>query len=337
MDSSLKDKQRYFETLIRMGHGPLALRKWEYCFFDRDAARLRAFCGLLISEGFNYGSVKRDCGASDVPGWVVSVSEVAQHTPETLSQRIGELNELVSQNRIELFCEYGQKKPPTRSKKAGNWVSLWDAKLNNEQVKAQEAVALVAPEALTFFGRPAGNKAGFSGWIPFLNFAVKGSGLVLTELRPGPVKDGLRVSLEAGDYYAQVRGFTRGVERRCARLRVARYGCLPEKRGQVLGNVSTDMATLGFYDPKAFSALLRAGSEEFFEWGERVLDPNAPTCGVLVYDLKKSAILPYVQSGFGDGTFPVFELLNDGQRVGFEVEFISDASVETRQPQTVLD
>jgi hypothetical protein len=40
----------------------------------------------------------------------------------------------------------------------------------------------------------------------------------------------------------------------------------------------------------------------------------------------KGSKAPYVSSGFGDGTFPVFELCSNGSRVGFEIEFIPTAS-----------
>jgi hypothetical protein len=85
---------------------------------------------------------------------------------------------------------------------------------------------------------------------------------------------------------------------------------------------------MGFYDPKCFQSLRKQGAEEFFEWGESAFDSSKASHGVLVHDLKKSAILPYVSSGFGDGTYPVYELTQQHRRVGFEVEFISESTAK---------
>jgi hypothetical protein len=44
--------------------------------------------------------------------------------------------------------------------------------------------------------------------------------------------------------------------------------------------------------------------------------------GVIQLGSDKRAIMPLATSGFGDGRYPIHELLLDGKRVGVEVVFI---------------
>ena len=54
-------------------------------------------------------------------------------------------------------------------------------------------------------------------------------------------------------------------------------------------------------------------------------------CGILIVGIVAMAPfssgavpvpMPFVQSGFGDGAFPIYEILRDSARVGAEVVFI---------------
>ena len=323
--------QKWFSLLTRLGKDPNSLARWDYEFFDADVSKLRGLCARLDSEGYAFKGLKRDGGSiSTHPGWVLTVDEVATHSPETMLAAINKIEALVDESGIELLCGHGMNPPPKRARLKKPWEPLWDAALAKlEAKKAAASAAFITKELDEFFARANGGMGVFTPWLPFLPMPVKGNGLFLTDMRPGPTEDGLKVELEPGNYRVEVQGFVRESDRRCARFRVYLEGSKPEL-GQQLGTVATDLATMGFYDPKCFQSLRKQGSEEFFAWGESAFDASKSSHGVLVHDLKRSAILPYVTSGFGDGTYPVYELTQQNRRVGFEVEFISESAAKER-------
>jgi hypothetical protein len=323
--------QKWFALLVSLGKDPTSLARWEYEFFEPDADKLRVFCGRLDADGYAFRGLRKDGGSiSTHPGWVLKVDEVTTHSPATMLTTINKLEALANESSIELLCGYAMHSAPKRDRVKKAWEPLWEsavAKLEAKQAAA--SAAFVTKELDEFFARATGSAGAFTSWLPFLQMHVKGSGLFLTDMRPGPTDDGLKVALEAGDYRVEVQGFVRGSDRRCARLRAYLESTEPEL-GQQLGTVSTDLATMGFYDPKCFQSLRKQGSQEFFEWGESAFDSSKSSHGVLVHDLTRSAILPYVSSGFGDGTYPVYELIQRNRRVGFEVEFIAESAAKGR-------
>jgi len=331
MPENLKSMQKWFGLLTGLGKDPNSLASWDYEFFDPDPNKLRDLCGKLDANGYTFKKLRRDGGSISVhPGWVLTVEEVATHTPRSMVVVIDKFESLTKESGIELLCGYEMNRPPKRAKVRKPWGPLWDAAIAKLAAKqTQIAAAFPTCELDEFFKRATGGTGLFTSWLPFLSMPVNGSSVFLTDMRHGPTDDGLKVELEPGQYRVEFRGFVRGADRRCARLRAYREGSKPEL-GKSIGTVSTDLATLGFYDPKSFQPLKRRGSEQFFEWGESAFDTSKSSHGVLIHNLKKSAILPYVTSGFGDGTYPVFELTQQKRRIGFEVEFISEAAARQR-------
>lgn len=131
------------------------------------------------------------------------------------------------------------------------------------------------------------------------------------------------VRLEPGDYEVWVQEFVyeddHEFENRHALLRVLKPGTNPQ-RGEKIDNSWADTGTQGVCD---FEQMLKlqeeVGEDDYIDafeeaWSEEfILQPKADT----------AALLFVVHSGFGDGTFPVFELVQDVQLVGVEVELIA--------------
>jgi hypothetical protein len=138
--------------------------------------------------------------------------------------------------------------------------------------------------------------------------------------RPDPVVD-----LPPGQYGAAVRCMQWGEDRRVSRLRVLLKGRRGQ-RGEEVGGVNIDTAKCGVCDPEVFSAAWRAhpggevaaGNElEYQITGEAIY-------GAVALDEQHGAVMAFARSGFGDGGYPVHELVSRSSRVGIEVVFIEE-------------
>ena len=134
-------------------------------------------------------------------------------------------------------------------------------------------------------------------------------------------EEGLLVRLAPGTYTVEAAAMDYGGDRRIARLRV-RQKSVAGKLGKKLGETWTDTACTSVCDFKAFKkdwdSAGGAAEDKLLEAG---LD-NLEGCGVFRLS-KKGVPVVYATSGFGDGSFPVFELRHESGRVGFEIEFIA--------------
>ncbi len=87
--------------------------------------------------------------------------------------------------------------------------------------------------------------------------------------------------------------------------------------GNEIGAVNVDHAFVGFVDYESFLAAVRNDYEAYEEWTMAELDDELAInfSGEIPFGDEK---LVYVKSVDGDGAFPVFELVEDGQIVGME-------------------
>jgi hypothetical protein len=116
---------------------------------------------------------------------------------------------------------------------------------------------------------------------------------------------------------------TYGQDTRVAALRVVLLDATGDREGQI-GSTWTDTAATGVSDYGAATVALNAlGRDEFYD---RILaavhQVTGEPVGVVTW-VRDQAEMPFAMSGFGDGTYPVFELMADETRVGVEVEFIA--------------
>ena len=104
------------------------------------------------------------------------------------------------------------------------------------------------------------------------------------------------------------------------RARIRRIDSEPAL-GKDLGTVDVDHAFVGFIDYEPFIATVREDAEAYEEWTMTELDDELALnfSGEIEFCGEK---LVYVKSGDGDGSYRVFELVDDGQTVGMECVFI---------------
>ncbi len=168
---------------------------------------------------------------------------------------------------------------------------------------------------------PKGTLGKESEWLDFCDLNLKGNSLLIIDASFTPrANDGLLVELSPGAYLVQAKAMNYISDKRISRLRVFAKGAEPYI-GQEIGTTWTDTAQMGICDHQVF--LQSWGDDDDASYA--VICPTLQdswTHGIAVLDATTEAIMPFVSSGFGDGEFPVYELLQNGHRVGVEVEFI---------------
>jgi len=154
-------------------------------------------------------------------------------------------------------------------------------------------------------------------------FTLSGPEFLIVDAAFLPSKeDGLVVKAPSGSYVIQAKVIAYGCDRRISRLRAVLDG-FQVQLGDKIGETWTDTATTAICDLRVFSEAWGDDDDASYAKIEEALD-NAEAFGVAVLSEAAGAVAPFVSSGFGDGTFPVFQVVKEGKRVGFEVEFIAE-------------
>jgi len=104
------------------------------------------------------------------------------------------------------------------------------------------------------------------------------------------------------------------------RARIRKAGSEPE-RGKEIGSVDIDHAFIGLIDYEKFLGAVKRDYEEYNDWTAMELDDELVLNFSGEIDFNEAKLL-YVKSGEGDGTYPCFELLQNGFQVGIECVFI---------------
>jgi hypothetical protein len=138
-------------------------------------------------------------------------------------------------------------------------------------------------------------------------------------LNAGDWKQGFSTKLPPGRYVVKLKLMEYGAERRVARLRLTVSGTEPDL-GRPIGRTWTDTANIGICDTPFLSAFRKdtASALKVVEDSVGEAEPfafahlgRAPTARMLI-----------IESGFGDGTYPVYELRHRSKRCGIELVFI---------------
>ncbi len=161
-----------------------------------------------------------------------------------------------------------------------------------------------------------------SEWLPFVTIELLGSRLRIADVYMiGTPGEGVELAAEPGRYALDAKVMTFDDDRRISRLRVQRAG-LVGVLGEPAGEVGVDLAAVGVTDGERIRAFFEADNDAFQEWGDALWYQRNDMVGVWPCEPADTTIA-YVDSGFGDGTFPVWHLMHDGVAVGLEIEFIA--------------
>ena len=159
-----------------------------------------------------------------------------------------------------------------------------------------------------------------SDWIEFASLPIVSGKLRVADpmffrdLPPSPTFD-----VESGTYRVMAKIITYPGDRRVSRLRAILTQ--PSTFGPGLYDVGVDFAQVGIFDPVVLD---EAGENMDNAKGEEMLaDLGAiQEFGVVRLGADERAIMAVAVSGFGDGGYPIHDLLLDGKRVGVEVVFV---------------
>ena len=128
------------------------------------------------------------------------------------------------------------------------------------------------------------------------------------------------VTVSPGDYVAELHLPSSW---HCTRFRIRRTDATPDLGPQV-GCFGVDHGKAAFIDYDAFHEKIAVDPGDYEEWTMNELDDELAInfSGEIPFS---DTSLIYVKSGDGDGTYPVFQLIENGQVVGAECVF--DAAV----------
>jgi hypothetical protein len=186
--------------------------------------------------------------------------------------------------------------------------------MSNPQMTAEEFFnPLIVPDGQLL------NPGRETGWMYFLTISFQGPQLLIMDASLIPHQEhALMVDLSPSDYRVSVKGVDYGIERRLSRVSCCRAR-REIKLGAKLGETWTDSAQTGMYDLGRLMKCCSGQSDRV----EEIIQRKVPDIGMLgIVSLDHASCLVF-NSGFGDGSYPVYELISERQRVGVEIEFIS--------------
>ena len=160
-------------------------------------------------------------------------------------------------------------------------------------------------------------------WIPVAELEVVSGSLWAGDPLCMNVEDGCLVKLPAGTYVLAAQGMDFEGFRIVGRVRVYPKALRADRlqAGRAIGEAGTDSAAITVCDLRALLPVI-AGQEYPFQ---RELEKQLRgQCGLLTNKIVPGVALPFVQSGFGDGTGPVLALTAAGKRVGIELSFLGE-------------
>ncbi len=158
-------------------------------------------------------------------------------------------------------------------------------------------------------------------WLEFCNLELPGA--VLFVFDPGILPDeakGCKVELFPGRFSIFAKVITYWNDSRISRLRISPFGTQPIM-GKRLGSAPTDLGFIGISDYATYIAAWERDRNAF----QTSVSNEIPESGrykVAKLGSDPAVEVPFVESGFGDGRYSVYALLDGETRIGAEVVFI---------------
>ena len=174
-----------------------------------------------------------------------------------------------------------------------------------------------------------GQKGEFTDWLAFHELQLSGDALQFTEtrvlgLRGNDEHECHEIPASPGIYAVECRGVSFGADLRIAGLRSYPKG-KSVTRGNKVSEIPVDMGGVSVVDIAAIHSSMQEDEEKYEEWIEEVLFGDDDVSKYTFHTWEPTSTkIPSVESGFGDGTYDLFELISDGSVVGLEVEFINE-------------
>lgn len=135
--------------------------------------------------------------------------------------------------------------------------------------------------------------------------------------------DAVTVDVPAGTYEVHVEAFSYGTDGRIARLMAFLPGVTPI-RGKAVGEFGVDVATAAVFDVEVLERFMDSDEAAWEGWidGYTMREYDELDRAGLYPCADAGTAMVYCSTGFGDGSYQVFELVRDGLVVGAEAVFL---------------
>jgi hypothetical protein len=132
--------------------------------------------------------------------------------------------------------------------------------------------------------------------------------------------DGSIIPISRGDYRLEGKGITDSQNwHRVSRVRLIRKNAEVSNRGENLGQVGIDTATLAFFDADYIEACRTVVYEEL---RDQIFDASRDGAGIIEAGSAAVLRIGVCSTGYGDGSYDIIALNDAREKVGLEIQFI---------------
>ena len=204
---------------------------------------------------------------------------------------------------------------------AAEWLDFHPARAPQPSAPVGSALADFLASTLTGPEAEQGTLGTESEWLFHCEFEVQGTRLqVLDVFMAGHDGEGVILEVSPGVYVVEARVMTYGIDRRICRVRIH-----PKREigtvGELAGEVGVDLAAVAICDVDRLAGWAQGDEDQWRRWGYQLWYGRATPAGLYACEPAKTTV-PFVDSGFGDGTYPVYYLMHDNRPVGLEAVFL---------------
>ena len=212
---------------------------------------------------------------------------------------------------------------------AAEWLDFHPARVREPSAPVGSALADFLASTQTGPDVEQGALGAESDWLFHCEFEIQGKRLQLLDvLMAGNDGEGVILEVSPGVYVVEARVMTYGIDRRISRVRVH-----PKREtgtpGGLAGEVGVDLAAVAVCDVDRLAAWAHDHEDEWQRWGHQLWYGRTTPAGLYACEPART-VVPFIDSGLGDGTYPVYYLMNDGRAVGLEAAFLGSPDARKR-------
>jgi len=160
-----------------------------------------------------------------------------------------------------------------------------------------------------------------SDWMPVCSITVSHGKLWAGDPFICDSDDGCMVDVSNGEYTVEAQGYDFDGVRIIGRTRVRLISESNPELGPLAGETGTDSALIAICDMGSLDAAVGSDDDGF----QSIIDGHDfQRFGLLQFQMDGEINIAYVNSGFGDGTGPMYKLMSHDNCVGIELDFICE-------------
>lgn len=161
-----------------------------------------------------------------------------------------------------------------------------------------------------------------SDWLFHCDLPIQGRRLqILDVVMAGNDGEGVTLDVAPGPYVVEARVMTYATDHRISRVRVHPKGAVGTV-GDVAGMVGVDLGAVAICDVDRLAPWAKDHEDAWQEWGQDLWYGRTEPAGLYTCTAA-STVVPFLDSGLGDGTYPVYSLMENGRAIGLEAVFLA--------------